>query len=293
MTATARLAHYVLPPKLQYERTDLLFGPVFEPMLNIVPFQQYIPAVVEPPTGSEVIDDWYFWWALAKRLELPLRCAGAPVDLETPPTTDDLLALITRDSAIPFEELRRHSEGKIFDVGRHFVQPARPGVDTRFEVAPVDIVAELAEVCAEPIAIGSQDAGRTFTHRLTVRRLREVLNSLGSDLDAIRRRRPWNPAWLHPGDLDALGVAAGDRIEIASAHGRIEAIALADPALRRGVVSMSHGFGALPGEDADYEEVGASTNRLVATDRCVETINAMPRFSAIPVDVLPMRARQL
>jgi hypothetical protein len=54
---------------------------------------------------------------------------------------------------------------------------------------------------------------------------------------------------------------------------------------------MSHGWGALPGEEAVYEEVGASTNRLVGTDRCVEAINAMPRLSAIPVDVVPLRAR--
>jgi len=288
LSETARLAHYVLPTRLQYERTDLLFGPGFEPMLNIAPFQQWIPAVVPPPPDAEVMEDWYLYWALAKRLDLPLSFAGAPLDLERPPTTESLLALLARDAQVPFTELRKHAEGRVFDVEPCFVEAARPGHDARFEVAPPDVVAELALVAAEDDDAGSVSGGRRFSHRLVVRRMREMMNSHGRELPSIRSRVAFNPAFLHPDDLAALGLESGDRAELVSDHGRIPAIVEADSSLRRGVVSMSHGWGGLPDEARSYEEAGASTNLLISTDRCIEPINAMPRLSAIPVDVVPV-----
>jgi hypothetical protein len=72
-----------------------------------------------------------------------------------------------------------------------------------------------------------------------------------------------------------------------SAHGRIRARVAADDTLRMGVVSMSHGWGALPHIES-YEQHGSSTNDLVPTGEFVEPINAMPWYSAVPVDVEPV-----
>jgi hypothetical protein len=52
------------------------------------------------------------------------------------------------------------------------------------------------------------------------------------------------------------------------------------------MVSMSHGWGGLPdGEGPTWP--GANTGLLISTTRDCETINAMPRLSAIPVAILP------
>ncbi|HEX8604840.1 MAG TPA: nitrate reductase, partial [Pseudoduganella sp.] len=77
----------------------------------------------------------------------------------------------------------------------------------------------------------------------------------------------------------------GATIDIVSEHGRLAAIAAADDTLRPGMVSMSHGWGPLPdGEGPAWP--GANTGLLISTTRDCETINAMPRLSAIPVAVL-------
>src|SRR3546814_2098400 len=57
MTATARLSHYILPPKLQYERNDLTHWQ-FETALLPEPWTRYTPQIVPVPERSEVCDEW-------------------------------------------------------------------------------------------------------------------------------------------------------------------------------------------------------------------------------------------
>jgi anaerobic selenocysteine-containing dehydrogenase len=109
-----------------------------------------------------------------------------------------------------------------------------------------------------------------------------VQNTMYRHLDAISKRMPHNPLWIHPDDLAALGVTAGERVSIESAHGRIEAVAEADATLRRGVVSITHGWGGLP-DDAPTQ--GVNVNRITSTRADLDPINAMPRLTALPVRV--------
>jgi len=88
----------------------------------------------------------------------------------------------------------------------------------------------------------------------------------------------------NPGDLAAIGVASGERVRISSEFGTVEVISEADESLRRGVVSVLHGYGGLPG-DSDYLRDGACVNVLISTDANLQKINGTPRMTGFPVAI--------
>ena len=280
---TARMAHYVVAPTLALERPDHTRG--HEPNMSM-PFGQYTPAIVEPEPGSDVVDDWRFYRAVAGRLGLQLTVGGRALDMQHAPTADELLAMLASRGPVSLEDLKQHPGGKVFDVAAQAVQPPREGQAGRLEVCPPDVAEELAELERETDA----PAGADYPYLLIVRRTRELMNTLGKDVEGIRKRTAYNPAWMHPGDLASLDLAEGARVEIRSANGAIPGVARADATLRPGVVSMTHGWGALPGEDETYEKVGANTSRLLGPALPTERINAMPQMNAVPVSVRGVQA---
>lgn len=82
-----------------------------------------------------------------------------------------------------------------------------------------------------------------------------------------------------------MALNAGDTVEIASDHGRLRAVLVLDPTLRPGVLAMTHCYGDLPGQDDDPRMFGANTGRLLSVDDDIESINAMPRMTAVPVSL--------
>ena len=119
-----------------------------------------------------------------------------------------------------------------------------------------------------------------------MRRMRDSNNSAGLGLPSIKKRLPFNPAFMNPDDMLAEGLIEGDAVEIASAHGTIRARVKLDPDLRRNVLSITHAFGSLPRDKQNYDEVGVSTNWLTALDETArETINAMPWMTGFPISV--------
>jgi anaerobic selenocysteine-containing dehydrogenase len=292
MTATARLSHFILPPTMMFEHADLGTRD-YESFVLHVPYAQYAQKVTEPPAGAEVVDDWFVFWALAQRLGRQIVFDGVALDMKTAPTQEDLLAILARHASVPFDEIRAHPQGKIFDVPALTVQPGDPDSAARFQVAPQDVVRELGALAGEP-ALHTRNADSGFTHLLAVRRVRDVQNTMYRQLDAIRKRVPHNPAWLHPDDLAALGITTGEGLAIESVHGRIEAFAEADDSMRPGVVSISHGWGGLPGDAPDAADphcAGVNVNLLTTTRADLQSINAMPRLTALPVRVTALQRR--
>jgi anaerobic selenocysteine-containing dehydrogenase len=275
MTATARLAHYVLPPLMMLERHDL-GSRDYEVHTMQRPYAQFAEPVLAPPAGAELVEDWRVFYELARRLGVALTFDGVPLEMQVAPSTEDLLRILTRHSSVPFAELRAATHGRIFDVPEQFVEAADAGCTTRFEVAPPDVVAELA-------AVREETTPGTDSFRLAVRRLRDVQNTMYHRLDGVRRRLPENPAYLHPDDLESLALVDDGLVEISSAHGTICLPARADDGVRRGVVSVPHGWGDLldgPGSDANP---GTNTNRLTSAAECLDPINAMPWLTGLPV----------
>ncbi|HKQ85123.1 MAG TPA: molybdopterin-dependent oxidoreductase [Steroidobacteraceae bacterium] len=281
MTATAQLAHYILPPRLMYEREDLMMGAGYEPLFMPVPFQQFIPAVVEPPPGSDVLDEWRIYWELARRMGKQIVFAGQPLDMQTPPTTQDLFRLLLAQSPLSLDELMASAFGIQADVPPVVVQEGRDDPALRFQVMPADVAAEVAAVLKD----APERIDAAFPLRLISRRMRETMNSFGTQWAAVQLGHSFNPAYMHPADMAEYGLHAGDRIEICSDHDGINAVVRADEGLRRGTVSMTHCWGDLPDRPSSYDSMGSCTARLISLDRDVETINGMPRMSAIPVNI--------
>jgi anaerobic selenocysteine-containing dehydrogenase len=257
----------------------------FETLLFQRPGQQYAAPAIPVPPGADLVDDWYVFWALARRLGKQLYFEDVALDMAKKPDDVYLLGLLFRNGPISLDELKKHPSGVVFHHLGGTVQPPAPGAHGKFEVAPPDVVAELAEVLEEdPTRLPRAVNGDRCDLRLISRRLRDVFNSAGRSAPEIRRRMPYNAAYLHPDELTARGLSTGDRVEIASDYGTIPAIVEADESLRSGVVSMSHSWGALPGE-TEYERDGSNTSLLVSSTRDCEKINAMPRMSSIPVSI--------
>lgn len=279
MTNTARLAHYVLPPPMTLERPALPTRD-YETIVLPVPYSHYAPAVLAPPAAAELADPNYVPWALASRLGRRIEFDGVPLDVARAPTNDELLEILARHGQVPFGQLRTRDGGRIHDVPETFVLPADPSGSGRFELLPPDVASELDGVRSQ-----SSELPAPFTHRLAGRRMRDVQNTTYRHLPAIRRRHPFNPAYLHSGDLANLGLKSGAHVRIRSAHGTIGAIVQADDTMRPGVVGMAHGWGGMPDEPEDYEANGASTNLLTTTAIGRDPINAMPVMTAIPVTI--------
>jgi anaerobic selenocysteine-containing dehydrogenase len=291
-TPTVQLSHYAIGCKLSLEKPD--YTRHLEWYFQ-EPFAQYTPALVDP--GCDVLDEWEFFWGLAQRMGVPLSLGrpvfggpgpGRPVDLERKPSTDELMELEAADACVPLAQVRRHPGGAVFESARCRVEPADPRSAGRFDLAPARLVEELAAIRCEPRVAGAGYApGRAFSHRLISRRMRQVFNSTGVQLDELRSRGPGNPAFMNAGDMRAAGIGEGALIEIESDHGRILAIARDDEGVPPGVISMAHSWGGLPGtgDVAKTPELGACTNALIASDRDFEPYSGHCRMSAIPVNV--------
>jgi anaerobic selenocysteine-containing dehydrogenase len=267
LSRTAELAHYVIPPRLQYERPDHTGG--LEALFP-APYANYTPALIEPPAESDMVDDWYALWRIAREMGLALRWNGVDVPMETAPTTDDLLELFAATARIPLDQVKAAGRGRFYPAEVQ-VQPPGPGAG-RLDLLAADVAAELARL--------AQEAPPSKGFRLTVRRQREVMNSTLTDFDTVRARRREPAAHLHPRAIARLGLTPGDRVLIRSGVGEIEAEVATDADLREDVVSIAHCWEAGPSR--------AATSALVDPARELQSINRMPVMTAILVSIEPV-----
>jgi len=280
LTTTARLSHYVLPPKLFFEHADMLSDRTFSGGLLGAPLAQYTPALVPPPEGSELVEDALVFWELSRRMGLPLTFDGVALDMTIAPSLDALHAILLRNGAVDLPTLQAQ-RGQLLPIPDMVVTAAPAEATARFAVMPPDVGAALGAIAGETDLLGCDAAGTPFTHFLVSRRVREVSNTMYRQLPAVARRMPVNPVWMHPEDLAAQGLRDGQRVRVISRHGRITSLIEADPTMKPGVIAMTHGWGGLVAEQDAGAPGGAGIGRLVSSTEDLEPINAMPRQSAI------------
>ncbi|MFI6514377.1 molybdopterin oxidoreductase family protein [Spirillospora sp. NPDC050679] len=153
------------------------------------------------------------------------------------------------------------------------------------------------ELCPPPFAADTE-------------RLRAALDRPAPELVLIGRRHlRSNNSWMHnvpelvrgsntctlqlnPADADRLGVAAGDRVRVASRAGELEATAEPTDALMPGVVSLPHGWGhGQAGTRARVAAGNAGVNVNIVTDEQeIDPLSGNAVFNGVPVTVAPVAA---
>ena len=285
MSATAEFAHYVIAPTLSLERADV---PHLMDRWFRAPYTNYTEAVL--PRPGDVLNEWEVFWEISRRLGTPLSFPGGAAPTDHHPTDDEILDLAYAGSRMPMNEIRRHRR-TVHPDRAMVVSPADPECTARFTLAPDDIVAELNEVHDEPDAAAAVSGEWTdYPFRLVSRRLKHVLNSLGTELPGLAAKGTTNHAHMNPDDLRDLGIAPGDLIEITSPRASLHAVVAEAPDVRRGVISMAHSWGGSSLTDEKVRDVGSPTNRLVSVDQGYDRVTGMVVQSAIPVRVAVLEA---
>ena len=248
------------------------------------PYTNYTDAVVE--AESELIAEWEFFWEIACRMNTPIALSGGELPLDHKPTDDEVIDLVYSEARMPMDQIREN-RGIIHAGKEYVVQPADPGCTSKFNLMPDGIQVEIDQVFAEVTGAelwpGFNPAIHTF--RLISRRLKDVLNSLGTELPKIAARSTTNYAYMSPDDMKDLKISDDDLIDISSPRSTITGVAKADKTLRRGIVSMAHSWGGTSLTDEKVRDIGTPTSRLTSAREAIDPINGMVVSSAIPVQV--------
>jgi anaerobic selenocysteine-containing dehydrogenase len=269
ITETAEHADYFLPTSYGLEKTDMT---VFNDMFWDFPFHQVSRPLVTPP--GDAGDEQHYLMALAQRLDIPMAYHGVEIDTANPPDDLELLRLQFPQGTtrVPVAEIAASPGGRAYpEYADVEVTPAVEGFGAMFQFTPEGVPEEFQSL--------AESRGEVCEGYLLIcRRNPHVYNTMCHELPQAPTE---NTAFLHPDDLADEGIEQGERIIVRSAHGQIEVAAGGDDKLRRGVLSITHGFGGKSG--------GASVNELLSTAETTDRVARIPRMSAVPVSVAKAR----
>ncbi len=295
MSATAKLAHYVVAPKMPLEiesgthanETIGSFGPGwgFEK-----PYAQWSEPLLEPPEGAEVVEDWTVLAGIAGRMGKTLKvkpisslapaaaaAAAAEIAPGTALSTREVWAMLFKTSPVPFEEFCSAAQGRLFDRPEMTVMAKPEGWTGKLDIGAAPMLEELAAAPAP--------AGVEYPFRMISRRLHDIHNSNWHENETQRRRAPTNNAFMNPEDMQRLGLAHDDVVEITSRRATIHGVVARAPDVRTGCISMAHAWGVAPDEPERPEAVGTNIGRLSSVEEDYDRFTGIPLMSAIPVRV--------
>jgi len=281
-SATARHADYVFATKHPFERADVprLMDATFP-----FPFSQYTEALVDAPDG--LVEEWEIFWGLAHRMgfQIPLR----GIDMETKPTTDEMLDALHRGSRIPLDEVRKYPGGHVWGDRDTEVGGLVPNMighaDKRMAAGHPDVIAELAQVLDEPVRAGGEYRdGEKFDFRMITYRMNDVYCTQGQNLPSLTKKRSYNPVLMNPASMQAIGVETGDLVVVESGHGKIEAVVEASNDVGPSTIALAHGWGD-PCDERGVREKGANVQVLIVDHEGFDPVTGLAQQSAVPVNV--------
>ena len=172
------------------------------------------------------------------------------------------------------------------DLGPH--RPRLPGLlrtpSGKVELAPAEIVADLERLRTAPER--ERNGGMVLIGR---RQLRSN-NSWMHNLPALVKGKERCTLHIHPDDAARLRLASGDRAQVSSAVGSIEAAVELTDAIMPGVVSIPHGWGHdAPGLRMEVARGHAGVNSNVLSDESrVDAVSGNAVLNGIPVELAPV-----
>lgn len=315
LTATSRRAHVILPPERPRYRghADLAFA-----SLAVRNVAAYTPPAVPLP------DDRPAEWQISLRLAGIAQGAGPDADLDalddfaaaayagqlaSRPTArtgdrgvEDLLAAVAPrrgperildllfrsgpygdafgddPGGLSMDLLEEHPHG--IDYGP--LQPRLPEIllHEQLRLAPEAILGD-----AERLH-GLRDQPPRETLLVGRRHLR-TNNSWMHNLDTLAGSTPLCTLHVHPDDAKEWGLTDGGRATVGGGTDAVVAEVEVTDDMRRGVVSLPHGFGHdLEGVDQDIVEVGVNVNRLTGPAE-LDPLSGTAALTAVPVKVSP------
>ncbi|MFH9014288.1 molybdopterin oxidoreductase family protein [Streptomyces sp. NPDC017943] len=192
-----------------------------------------------------------------------------------------------RPDGLSLEKLLAHPHG--IDLGP--LQPRLPQpLKTRsgkVELLPGPIAADLPRLRA---ALADRPAGLVLVGR---RHLRSA-NSWMHNLPALTGGSNRCTLHIHPEDAERLGVTDGAPVRVKGAGGEVTAPAEVTDSVRRGVVSLPHGWGHdRPGTRLGHaaKDPGVNVNQLL-DGRLLDPLSGNAVLNGVPVEVAPQTVPQ-
>ncbi len=280
MSASAKRADVILAPKQCLEREDITN---LSEWWHEKAYARYTEAVAEAP--GDTIDEFEMMWHIGKHLGVEMKLPGGPVPMDECPSKQEFLDLMTAGCLVPPSKVREDARAAggsavVYDDLHPIVESANEQEEQRrFNLNAGDMPKQLEKYGADE----ARAAG--FDFRLISRRSKGRFNSIGQPLKNLGKKVTTNPAYIHPEDMEAKGIAEGDIVEISSAHSSIHGVAKPSDRVRRGLISMAHAFGDSEAGKHNVREMGGSTNRLTSDEVDYDPITGQALQSAIPVRI--------
>ncbi len=273
---TTQHAHVLLPPRHVFETGHF---PLLTHRFGVRHALKYSPPILQ--TADDTRDEWRIATELALRLRLP-RWLHAPLRRLARNLPEQLIDLLLRLGPHPLRLAALAAQPNGVDLGA--LLPGRlPAVlrtpDRRARLVPEAYLPELArldawlDAPAPPLELVGRRSVRdnnSWMHNL---------KSVGKGPDRARLQ-------MHPDDAQARGLADGQRVRVRSRVGEVDALLEVTDAMRRGVLSLPHGFGHAdtPGLPLAQALPGPSANALTDELR-VEPILGSSILNGVPVTV--------
>jgi len=175
-------------------------------------YAQHSPAVADVPHGSDLVEEWNFFYRMADHLDLDLVFVSAfvfsryqeapheimPLSRTQKPDIEALYGAICAHSRIPLADVKRDPHGHIVDRDVT-VQPREPGCEDRLDCGNAVMMEQLREVFAQDYHALQHTPD--FPFRYIPRRHNNFTNSSGRSIAKLNGNKLWNPVRVHPDDM--------------------------------------------------------------------------------------------
>ena len=150
------------------------------------------------------------------------------------------------------------------------------------DVAPQPILDDLPRMAA---AMQRSSDGLTLIGRRDLR----SNNSWMHNVEVLVKGKPRCVLHVHPDDASEIGLVDGGLAKVSSRVGAVVVPVEVTDGIRRGVVSLPHGWGHdLPGAELDVAAQHAGVNvNLLTDDEAVDALTGTAVLNGVPVELVP------